>query len=89
MSKGHGNRKHLQVLLAPYRGKLFIDHLESKNIKPTAFIRQMIYDYLSSNLPAEEYQEAKNKDDDEWQQSVQNRLQGRALSKLVKSIQNS
>ena len=87
MGKGHGNRKHLQILLAPNRGELFVKHLEEQNIRPTAFIRELIYNYLSSNVDKQEYKEAKEKDDNEWKQSVQNRLEGRALSKLVRSIQ--
>ena len=88
-SKGHGNRKHLQILLAPYRGKLFIEHAESLEIKPTALIRHLIYEYLRKNIDKEAYTEALHKDEEEWKQSVQNRLEGRALSKLLRSIQKS
>ena len=84
--KGHGNRKHLQILLAPHRGKLFIDHMKEQEIKPTAWIREMIYDYLKKVIPKDVYKEAKRKDDLDWQQTVQNRLEGRALSKLLNSV---
>ena len=84
--KGHGNRKHLQILLAPHRGKLFIDHMKEQETKPTAWIREMIYDYLKKVIPKDVYKEAKRKDDLDWQQTVQNRLEGRALSKLLNSV---
>jgi hypothetical protein len=85
--RGHGNRKHLQILLSPNRGELFIKHMkEELDEKPTAWIREMIYTYLKKNIPKEIYNEAEQKDNDEWQQTVQNRLEGRALSKLLKTI---
>ena len=85
--RGHGNRKHLQILLSPNRGELFIKHIkEERDEKPTAWIREMIYTYLKKNIPKEIYNEAEQKDNDEWQQTVQNRLEGRALSKIINSI---
>jgi predicted ArsR family transcriptional regulator len=88
-SKGHGNRKHLQILLAPHRGKLFVEHAETLEVKPTALIRHLIYEYLRTNTDKDIYNEALKKDEEDWKQSVQNRLEGRALSKLLRSIQNS
>ena len=88
--KGHGNRKHLQILLAPNRGKLFIEHAENTlGVKPTALIRDLIYEYLRQNVDKEAYNNACASDKEDWDQSVQNRLEGRALSKLLRSIQNS
>ena len=46
----------------------------------------MIYKYLEENMPKEVYNEASEKDEAEWQQTVQNRLEGRALSKILKTI---
>tara|TARA_B100000519_G_C13930761_1_gene291303 strand:+ start:294 stop:572 length:279 start_codon:yes stop_codon:yes gene_type:complete len=87
--KGHGNRKHLQILLAPHRGELFLKHAQDLETKPTALIRHLIYEYLRKNANKEEYNKALAKDEEDWQQSVQNRLEGRALSKLLRSIQKS
>ena len=87
-SKGHGNRKYLQVLLSPHRGALFVEHIEKEmDVKPSAWIREMIYTYLSKNIDKTVYAEAKELDEKEWKQAVQNRLEGRALSKLIKYIQ--
>ena len=83
----HGNRKYLQVLLSPHRGDLFLKHVkEELKTKPSAWIREMIYKYLEENMPKEVYNEASEKDEAEWQQTVQNRLEGRALSKILKTI---
>ena len=88
MSKGHGQRKYLQLLLTPNRGQLFIDHAKKLDIKPAALARDIIYEYLSENIDESSYSEAKDSDENIWQQSVQNRLEGRALSKLLKSIRS-
>ena len=85
--RGHGNRKHLQILLAPNRGELFIKHIsEELGVKPSAWIREMIYQYLENKIPKEIYNEAARKDEEEWQQTVQNRLEGRALSKILRTL---
>ena len=85
--KGHGNKKHLQILLSPHRGELFINHIkEDVGTKPTAWIREMIYNYLKKTLPKDVYNEAEKKDEADWQQTVQNRLEGRGLSKLLNTI---
>ena len=79
-SKGHGNRKHLQVLAAPNRAELFINYC--KNVlkkKPSAILREILYEYL----------EAKELDDEEWNKSVQNRLEGRAIAKIVNNIRKA
>ena len=88
MSKGHGQRKYLQLLLTPNRGQLFIDHAKSLDIKPSALARDIIYEYLSETIDESSYSQAKDSDENIWQQSVQNRLEGRALSKLLKSIRS-
>ena len=60
-SKGHGNRKHLQILAAPYRAKLFIDYC--KNVlkkKPSAVLREILYDFLIKVIPEKTMQKRKN-----------------------------
>ena len=93
MSKGHGQRKYLQVLLEPHRGELFFKLAESKGEKASALARDVIYEYLEkaakkADMPSLQYKEAKESDEEAWRQSVQNRLEGRALSKLLKSIRS-
>lgn len=86
MAKGHGQRKYLQILLAPNRGELFFQLAESNGEKASALARDILYDFLEKNADTKEYKEAKDLDEKAWEQSVQNRLEGRALSKLLKSI---
>ena len=89
-SKGHGHRKHLQVLLSPNRAKLFIEDAEKVlKIKPSALIRNIIYEYLKTAIDPKEYEAAATLDAEDWQKSVQNRLQGRAISKLLSTIRDN
>ena len=42
-SKGHGNRKHLQVLVAPNRAKLFENYaINVLKKKPSALLRDIL-----------------------------------------------
>ena len=84
--KGHGTRKHFQILLSEHRGNLFIQMMKEKGVKPTNWLREKVYAFLEKEAPQELYLEAKQKDDSEWQKVIQNRLEGRALSKILKSI---
>ena len=86
MSKGHGDRKYLQILLAPHRGELFFELAEEMEEKASALARDIIYEFLEVNADKNKYKESKDSDETAWKQSVQNRLEGRALSKLLKSI---
>lgn len=88
MSKGHGQRKYLQLLLAPNRGKLLVDLAEEMEMKPSALARDIIYRYLME-IMGDAYTKACEEDKELWQQSVQNRLEGRALSKLLSVIRSS
>tara|TARA_R100001443_G_scaffold42336_1_gene55709 strand:- start:32 stop:352 length:321 start_codon:yes stop_codon:yes gene_type:complete len=89
-SKGHGNRKHLQVLVAPNRADLFIKYSENTlKKKPSAVLREILYDYLIKVIPEKEYTEAKTLDDKEWNKSIQNRLEGRAIAKIVNNIRKA
>tara|TARA_Y100001968_G_C19197592_1_gene638307 strand:+ start:217 stop:495 length:279 start_codon:yes stop_codon:yes gene_type:complete len=84
--KGHGTRKHVQTLLQQHRGKLFVELLQAKGIKPSNWLREQAYYFLEENLPEELYSEAKAKDESEWRQVVQNRLAGKAISRIIKTI---
>jgi len=86
MSKGHGQRKYLQILLEPSRGELFFKMAEADGGKASALARDIIYAFLEVNADKKAYKQAKESDENAWKQSVQNRLEGRALSKLLKSI---
>ena len=48
MATKHGNRVYIQVLLEPFRGELFMQEAEALGIKPSALIRQLVYNYLGN-----------------------------------------
>ena len=48
MATKHGNRVYIQVL-EPFRGELFMQEANAQGIKPSALIRQLVYDYLADN----------------------------------------
>ena len=78
MSTRHGNKFYYQLLLDPFRGHL-IDKMAAKsNIRATALLREVIYDFLQRNLPSNVYEEAVRRDMETWSQSVQNRVAGRS-----------
>jgi|TARA_Y100000289_G_scaffold12487_1_gene11642 hypothetical protein len=83
MGNTHGYRVYVQVLLGPYRGKLFLQEAEDKGAKPSAWMRQIIYDYLKDRYP-EDYEEAEIKDALKWQDAIQARVEGRALQRKLR-----
>jgi len=87
MATKHGNRVYIQVLLEPFRGQLFLDEAEKHNLKPSALIRNIVYDYLAESLDEESYCEAVVKDKQKWQQAVDARLEGRAQTRRSKTTE--
>lgn len=87
MATKHGNRVYIQVLLEPFRGELFMQEAEAQGIKPSALIRQLVYDYLAENTEEEPYLEALTKDKQKWQEAVDARLEGRAINRRSRVMQ--
>jgi len=87
MATKHGNRVYIQVLLEPFRGQLFLDEAEKHNLKPSALIRNIVYDYLAESLDEESYCDAVVKDKQKWQQAVDARLEGRAQTRRFKTTE--
>ena len=88
MATKHGNRVYIQVLLEPFRGELFMQEADSQGIKPSALIRQLVYDYLAENTKEEAYCEALVNDKQKWQDAVDARLEGRARNRRSKVDQS-
>ena len=88
MATKHGNRVYIQVLLEAYRGELFIEKAATLGIKPSALIRELVYEYLASVANEDTYAEAKHNDEQKWQEAVEARLQGRLKSRLAKAAQS-
>lgn len=87
MATKHGNRVYIQVLLEPFRGELFMQEAEAQGVKPSALIRQLVYDYLAENTEEEPYLEALTKDKQKWQEAVDARLEGRAINRRSRVMQ--
>ena len=84
-----GNKKYYHVLIDINRGELFDKYIrEELKVKPTSWIRDIVYKFLQDNIDEKEYNEALKKDKENWNQVIQNRLQGRALSRLLNSIKD-
>ena len=88
MATKHGNRVYIQVLLEPFRGELFMQEADAQGIKPSALIRQLVYDYLAENTEEEPYLEALARDKRKWQEAVDARLEGRAMNRRSRAIQS-
>ena len=88
MATKHGNRVYIQVLLEPFRGELFMQEANAQGIKPSALIRQLVYDYLAQHTEEKTYCEALVNDKQKWQDAVDARLQGRLRSRLARSAQS-
>ena len=77
MALQHGNKIYLQVLLDPARGLVLQQIAKDKGIKTTALARQAIYDWLELMTEEHVMKAAEALDEARWQQSVQNRIEGR------------
>ena len=80
MTLKHGRRVYIQVLLEPNRGKLFLEDAERLNKKPSALMREIVYQYIKE-INSEQEAEAAIKDQQVWQAAVQARLDGRARNR--------
>ena len=87
MSRNHGNKRHFQILLDPARAEL-LERIASENeARATQLIRDMVYASLRRIEP-DDYAEAEIKDAASWQQSVQNRVEGRTQASAARSIKS-
>ena len=85
MAIRHGNKTYLQILLDPNRAQLLVRLAESQKVRPTAWIRDMVYKQLELCVPEAQYKEAFEADQKVWAESIQRRVEGRArLKKEVK-----
>ena len=87
MATKHGNRLYIQVLLEPFRGELVMQVAEAQGIKPSALIRQLVYDYLAQHTEEKTYCEALVNDKQKWQDAVDARLEGRAKNRRSRVLQ--
>ena len=81
MAIKHGNKTYMQILLDPNRAALLANLANGLGVRPTGWIRDVIYKELERCVPADAYEAALQKDKQAWQDSVQRRVEGRMKSK--------
>lgn len=81
MAIRHGNKTYLQILLDPNRAELLLGLAKGLNVRPTSWIRDVIYKELERCIPSAAYQEALAADEAAWQDSVRRRIDGRERRK--------
>ena len=81
MAIRHGNKTYFQILLDPNRAELLIGLAKGLNVRPTSWVRDVIYKELERCIPSAAYQAAMEADDAAWQASVKRRIDGRASRK--------
>ena len=81
MASNHGKRVYIQVLLDPNRGALFLLEAKEKGVKPSSLMREIIYDHVASENNLDTYEQALIQDKQEWQNSVEARIAGRAAKR--------
>ncbi len=75
--QNHGQKKYLQILLDPARAELLQQLATEKGIKPTALVRELVYQGLARSVPTTIFNEAAAKDEATWRKSVRSRVEGR------------
>ena len=81
------SRKHINILLEPHRGELLSEYVKKVDKKRSDVLREIIYSFLCEEYGPEIYSQAVAKDQSEWEQVIQNRTDGRALSKMIRTTQ--
>jgi len=83
------NKYIVQVLLPSARGTYFVKHVEEKLEKQvSAFMRELIFNYVESICTKNEYSALKEQDDAEWEQAVQNRVIAKQNNSILKAKQS-
>ena len=81
MAIRHGNKTYMQILLDPNRAELLTNLANGLGVRPTGWIRDVIYKELERCVPAEAYEAALERDKQAWKDSIQRRVDGRMRSK--------
>ena len=85
--KPHGNKKYYHVLIDINRGELFDEYIRTKlKIKPTSWIRDVVYKFLQDKIDKEVYDEALKKDQVMMKIPMWSSVWGVPLSRILNSI---
>ena len=77
-------RRFFTIRMEPYRAELFVALAEKIGKKHSDLFREIIYKHLEENIDELTYRQAKEEDELEWQQVINNRIEGKALAKLIR-----
>ena len=75
MAIKHGNKTYLQILLDPNRAELLSNLAKGIGVRPTAWIRDVVYKELERCVPSSAYQKALDADRQVWDTSVKRRVE--------------
>ncbi len=81
MAIRHGNKTYMQNLPDPNRAELLANLADGLKVRPTGWIRDVIYKELERCVPSDAYAAALEKDKQAWQDSIQRRVEGRMRSR--------
>ena len=81
MAIKHGNKTYMQILLDPNRAQLLMNLAKAMDVRPTGWIRDVIYKELERCVPSDSYQKALDADKKVWENSVKRRVEGRTRLK--------
>ena len=82
----HGSKIYCQLLLDANRYKVAEQLAAAEGKKVTALLRDYVYDALLDKVP-DEYKAAEEADQQGWQKSVENRVEGRRRARDERTIQ--
>ena len=78
----------IQVLLSPARGKSYVNYVEDElGQQPSAHLKELVFKFLEEQFPEDEYKEIKEKDDANWKDIVERRIEGKVLVKIDSLIE--
>ena len=83
----HGNKTYMQILLDPTRAALLMQLADDQKVRPTAWIRDVVYKQLELCVTSEAYENAFEADQEMWKDSIRRRVEGRA--KVRKNVQDT
>ena len=71
----------MQILLDPNRAELLMALADDQKVRPTAWIRDVIYKQLELCVSSDAYKTAFEADQEMWKESIRRRVEGRARPK--------
>ena len=89
-ARTHGNKIYKQLLLDPAKFEILNEIATDRGIKSSALIRQIVYEWIESQVDVSRFKEADALDNAVWRKSISNRIDGRKkkASRANKTVQS-